>query len=249
MTKPAANRLDNRLVADGLVPSRARARDLIQRGFVLIDGVVAAKPSMTVLPGAVISLARETPSFVSRGAEKLGPALDHFCFEAHGRRALDIGASTGGFTQLLLQRGATHVFAIDVGREQLHHSLRGDPRVTALEGFDARQLSPDAISGPVDAITADVSFISLTKVLGPALELAAPGAWLVALIKPQFELTPADIGKGGIVRDQAARGRAVDNVTEWLRQRTQWNVLGVCPSPIVGGSGNLEFLIGAVKNG
>ena len=204
---------------------------------------------MTVMPGAVIALAHETPSFVSRGAEKLGGALDHFGLDANGRRALDIGASTGGFTQLLLQRGAAHVLAVDVGREQLHDSLRGDPRVTVLESFDARQLSAEAVAGPVDAITADVSFVSLTKVLGPALELAAPGAWAVALIKPQFELTPADIGKGGIVRDQAARGLAVDNVTKWLTQRTEWNVLGVCPSPIVGGSGNLEFLIGAVKDG
>ena len=144
VTKPAANRLDNRLVADGLVPSRARA--LIQRGFVLINGIVAAKPSMTVVPGAVISLARETPSFVSRGAEKLSAALDHFGLDASGRRALDIGASTGGFTQLLLQRGAAHVYAVDVGREQLHDSLRRDPRVTALEasvrGCLVQTLSP-----------------------------------------------------------------------------------------------------------
>ena len=249
MTKPAANRLDNRLVADGLVPSRARARDLIQRGFVLIDGIIAAKPSMTVGPGALISLAHETPAFVSRGAEKLVSALDHFGFDVSGRSALDIGASTGGFTEILLQRGARRVLAVDVGRGQLHDSLRCDARVVTLEGFDARLLSSDTLQEPVEAITADLSFISLTKALGPALELATPEAWLIALIKPQFELTPADIGKGGIVRDQAARARAVDNVTAWLTQRTQWNLAGVCPSPIVGGSGNLEFLIGAVKNG
>ncbi|MEQ1717842.1 MAG: TlyA family RNA methyltransferase [Hyphomicrobium sp.] len=247
MAQAGSQRLDQRLVADGLVASRARALDLVKRGFVRVDGNVCVRPAQLVTAYAVISLAENTPGFVSRGAEKLAAALDYFGFEPRGRVALDAGASTGGFTEVLLQRGAGRVYAVDVGRGQLHERLRDDKRVVSLEEQDIRLLDRGLIPEPIGAIVADVSFISLTKALPVALELAAPDAFLVALIKPQFELTPGDIGKGGIVRDEAARARAVDSVRAFVAGVSGWRVLGVIESPITGGSGNIEYLLGACR--
>ena len=242
-------RLDQHLVAAGLAPTRARARDLIRRGFVCVDEAVCIKPAQTVGGRTIVALACDAPVYVSRGAEKLSSALDRFGFDVTGRLALDIGASTGGFTQVLLERGARKVYAVDVGTGQMHAALRADARVVTLEGVDARALDGALIPEPVGVIAADVSFISLTKVLPAALACAAKDAVLAALIKPQFELTPDDIGKGGIVRSKEGRERAVASVRDWLSQCPGWRTLGVIPSPILGGSGNAEFLIGAVCDG
>lgn len=248
MSKPASTRLDQRLLSDGLVASRARARDLILRGFVMVDGAPCTKPAQSISPGASIVLADHAPDFVSRGGEKLNAALDAFALDPTGMIALDAGASTGGFTQVLLQRGARRVYAVDVGQSQLHESLRADARVISLEGYDVRQIEAAPIEGPIGMLVADLSFISLTKAMGPVMSLAAPGAFLVALIKPQFELSPADIGKGGIVRDAEARNRAVKAVRAFVALQPGWRVLGVVASPIAGGSGNEEFLLGASKD-
>lgn len=243
-----ATRLDARLVSDGLVATRARARDLILRGFVRVDGSVCDKPSRQVMPTVNVALAEAAPIFISRGAEKLIAALDHFGFDASHRTVLDVGASTGGFTQVLLQRGARRVYAVDVGQSQLHDSLKSDARVVSLEEQDARLLTSLIIPEPVDAVVADVSFIALSKVLPAVFHLTSHAAWLAALIKPQFELEPDSIGKGGIVRDAAARQKAVERVKDAIAAQAGWRVVGVIPSPILGGSGNEEFLIGARRD-
>ena len=242
-------RLDKALVERGFVSTRARARDLILRGLVELAGVVQRKPGADVGPGDAIRLAggEGEARLVSRGALKLAAALDHFRFAVDGIVALDLGASTGGFTQVLLGRGAARVYAVDVGHGQLHPGLARDPRVVSLEGCDARALDAAPIPDAVGAIVADVSFISLIKALPPALALARPGTWLVALVKPQFEAGRAAVGKGGIVRDAAVRERAVAAVRDWLTEQPGWQVIGVMPSPIAGGSGNREFLLGAIR--
>ena len=238
-------RLDILLAARGLATTRSRARDLIKRGLVQIDGAVAGKPAQMISETAVLEVTGDANRYVSRGAAKLIKALDLFGFDAEGCIALDVGASTGGFTQVLLERGASCVTAIDVGQGQLSADLRDNPRVHALEGTDARTLTSEVIAEPVMAIVADVSFISLTKALPAAFKLAAPGCWLVALVKPQFEAGPEAVGKGGVVRDAAERRRALDSVEGWIGGQPGWNVMGVTQSPIAGGDGNIEFLIGA----
>jgi len=238
-------RLDRILVDRGLAETRSRAADLIRLGAVTVDGITAAKPGMLLLPDTELSVAADASPFVSRGALKLAAALDAFGLDPKGLIALDIGASTGGFTDVLLARGAVRVFAVDVGSGQLHERLRQDARVTMLEGTDARRLNASIVTEQPGAIVADLSFISLTKALQPALQLAAPGAWLVALVKPQFEVGPEAIGKGGIVRDAAARERAVTEVRAFIEAQPGWRVFAEMPSPIPGGSGNQEFLIGA----
>jgi len=242
-------RLDQMLVARGLAPSRARAQDLIKRGFVRVGGRVSEKPAFDVAPSDTIEVAEDAPGYVSRGAEKLAAALDAFGFDPNGVVALDVGASTGGFTQVLLERGAQHVYAVDVGSAQLHDDLRSDPRVTSIENCDARVLSRDLVPLPVACIVIDVSFISVTKVLGSVLPLAAPSAWLVVLVKPQFEVGRDRVGGGGIVRDEAARRDAVDGVRGWLEMQPGWRIVGEMTSPIAGGSGNVEYLIGARRDG
>ena len=238
-------RLDRILVDRGLAVTRSRAADLIRLGAVSVEGVTALKPGALLDPGASLTVDAHASPFVSRGGLKLAAALDGFHLDPKGLIALDIGASTGGFTEVLLERGCRRVFAVDVGRDQLHVKLRGDPRVVALEGTDARSLDAGTIEGPVGAIVADVSFISLTKALPAALKLAAPGAWLVALVKPQFEVGREAVGKGGIVRDAEARGRAVAEVRAFIDATPGWKVFAEMPSPIPGGSGNEEVLIGA----
>ena len=243
-----ALRLDLMLVKRGLARSRAEAQDLIKRGLVTLAGGVVLRAATPVSDDAAIGLA-PSHRYVSRGALKLAAALDHFAFPVAGVIALDVGASTGGFTQVLLERGAARVYAVDVGHGQLHPELAEHPRVVALEGCDARTLDRRAVPDPVGAIVADVSFISLTKALPAALALAQRQAWLVALIKPQFEAGRGAIGKGGIVRDAAQRQRAIELVSDWLSGQTHWRVLDVIPAPIRGGSGNQEFLLGASNDG
>ncbi|AHB48299.1 hemolysin [Hyphomicrobium nitrativorans NL23] len=241
-------RLDKVLVSRRLVGTRSRARDLIVRGVVTVDGAVETKPGTLIREDAPIALS-EDADYVSRGSLKLIAALDAFGFDPAGRGALDVGASTGGFTEVLLRRGAAHVTAVDVGHGQLHPKLADDPRVTQHEGRDARTLGPEDVGAPVEAIVADVSFISLEKALPAALALAAPGAWLAALIKPQFEAGRDSVGKGGIVRDAAVRDAQADKIAMWIAGLAGWRVVGVIPSPVAGGSGNREFLIGAVFDG
>jgi 23S rRNA (cytidine1920-2'-O)/16S rRNA (cytidine1409-2'-O)-methyltransferase len=243
-------RLDIALVERGLAPTRSRARDLIRSGQVRVDDEICTKAGAEVRAEEQLSLQDAGAArAVSRGGQKLAAALAAFEFDPNGRIALDVGASTGGFTQVLLDRGAKKVYAADVGHGQLHASLKDDPRVVSLEGLDARRLTRETVPDVIDVITADVSFISLIKALGPALELAAPGAFLVALVKPQFEVGPERIGKGGIVRDASARDSALHSVTAWLASQPGWRVAGSIPSPIKGGSGNVEFLIGALHDG
>jgi len=244
VTSYKKRRLDQKLVAEGLAPSRARAADLIRRGCVTVSGETVLKPGALVTDDAAIIVAAVAGDHVSRGALKLEAALRAFGFEPEGRVALDVGASTGGFTEVLLAEGAVKVYAVDVGRGQLHDNLSADPRVVSLEATDARALDATLIPEPVGAIVADVSFISLTQALPAALTHAAPGAWLVALVKPQFEAGRAAVGKGGIVRKAEDRERAIARVRAFL-ETEGWIVLGVIPSPIEGGSGNAEFLIGA----
>jgi len=241
-------RLDNVLVARGLVRSRANGRDLVRRGFVLVDGVVEFKASRAVTDAHEISLKEDTPQFVSRGAEKLIAALDYFEFPSEGMRVLDIGASTGGFTQVLLKRKAREVYAIDVGRGQLDAALASDPRVHNLEGLDARKISGAEVAAPVDAIVCDVSFISLTKALENVMMLVVRGGWAIMLVKPQFEAGPDAVGSKGIVRDGAVQERVLEEVTSWIGSQSGWRVVGMTQSPIAGGSGNIEFLLGARRD-
>ena len=243
-------RLDREMVARGLVPTRARALDLIRRGLVRVDGAVEVAPARSVASTQQITLddVCGAARHVSRGGEKLAAALDRFGFVAQGRAALDIGASTGGFTRVLLEAGAGKVYAIDVGHGQLHASLREEARVVSREGCDARDLNARDFPDPIGCIVVDVSFISLSKVLPTVLPLAAPGAWLVALIKPQFEVGRAGVGKGGIVRDAAAREKAVGDVETFIGRQAGWRVSGIMQSPITGGSGNIEYLIGALHH-
>jgi len=242
-------RLDQALVASGQVVSRARARDLIRRGEVMVNGIRAEKPSMRVSDADTLTLKEGAGDYVSRGALKLKAALDAFGLDPAGRVALDVGASTGGFTDVLLRRGARKVYAVDNGRAQLHPSLRADSRVVLLERIDARCLSRSLIEEPVSCIVADVSFISLTKVLGAPLDLAAPGCWLVALIKPQYEAEPNQVPRSGVISDPNIQVQACRKVLQWMALRAPWRILGVIPSPITGGDGNAEFLLGATRDG
>jgi len=244
----ARQRLDQALVARGLVSTRARARDLILRGEVEVGGRVVGKPALLVSPAECLRLISGPADYVSRGALKLQAALDHFRLDPTGRTALDIGASTGGFTDALLAGGARRVYAVENGHGQLHPRLAADARVISLERTDARVLGSHLVPEPVDAIVADVSFVSLTKVLPAALALAGADCWLVALVKPQFEGEPGSIPRDGIVKDPAAQAAAVERVATWLAGRDGWRVIGTIPSPIHGGDGNVEFLIGAVRN-
>lgn len=238
------------MVERGLAPTRSRARDAIVRGFVSIGGATIVKAGKLVDPAAPVDLAEGAGTeYASRGALKLEAALAAFDFACEGVTAIDIGASTGGFTDVLLRRGAGKVYAVDVGRDQLHTSLAIDPRVVSLEGRDARELTIVEIPELVTAVVIDVSFISLLKVLPSVLNFAAPAAWLVALVKPQFEVGPENVGKGGIVRDVVARQAALDRVVQALDKVPGWRVTGRIESPIAGGSGNVEYLVGARLDG
>lgn len=210
-----------------------------------VGGERVTKPGTPIPEDAEIDINDPASAYVSRAALKLTHALDAFGLGPQDRICLDLGASTGGFTQVLLERGARRVHAVEVGHGQMDASLRDDPRILLHEGVNARELAPGLIGEPVEAITADVSFISLRLALPPALQMAAPGAWLAALVKPQFELGPQAIGKGGIVRDVAMAEAATKDLAAWLEGQGSWRVVGIAASPITGGDGNEEFLLGA----
>lgn len=239
-------RLDQLLVARGLVATRARARDAVLRGAVRVAGRPAEKPGQDVAETADLALDDPAATWVSRAALKLVAGLDAFDLDVTGRHCLDLGASTGGFTQVLLARGAAHVVAVDVGHGQLHPSLAADPRVTAVEGLNARDLGAADLPWSPDAVVADVSFISLTLALPPALALAAPGAVGVFLLKPQFEVGRAGIGKGGLVRPDADVDGAIARVADVVAA-AGWEILGRIVSPLTGGDGNVEYVLGARK--
>lgn len=210
-----------------------------------VDGKPVAKPGTLVPQDAKIEISDLATAYVSRAALKLIHALEVFEFDPQCRVCLDLGASTGGFSQVLLERGARRVHAVEVGHGQLHGSLRGDPRLVLHEGVNARALTPELIGEPAEAITADVSFISLRLALPPALALVAADAWAVLLVKPQFEAGPDSVGKGGIVRDPAIAEGAAKEVATWLERQRGWRVTGLGASPIRGTGGNREFLLGA----
>jgi 23S rRNA (cytidine1920-2'-O)/16S rRNA (cytidine1409-2'-O)-methyltransferase len=234
------------LVEQGFAASRSQARAAIEAGLVRADGVVIVKPSQPLGPGMAIQYVPPHP-YVSRGGLKLAAALEHFALSPEGRICMDIGASTGGFTQVLLDGGAQRVYAVDVGHGQMNPRLAREPRVVCKEGLNARDLGPEHVPDGLDAIVADVSFIGLRLVLPPALALAKAGAWLVALVKPQFEIGRWAIGKGGIVREAAAQDAALSGIKTWLAERDGWAVIGSMESPIAGGDGNREFLIAAQR--
>lgn len=238
-------RADLLLLVRGLFESRARAQAAIAAGLVTCDGEVVSKASQ-LLPESGLIDASEAHPYVSRGGLKLAGALDHFRLSPQGLACLDCGASTGGFSDVLLRRGAASVIAVDTGRSQLHARLRDDPRVTRLEGTDVRTLDAGALPSAPAFITCDVSFISLLLVLPALSRLAAPVATLVVLIKPQFEVGRAAIGKGGIVRDQGAIAGALERIEAGVRS-LGWHVMGQMNSPIVGGDGNAEFLLAASR--
>lgn len=241
-------RADALMVKRGLAASRERARAMIAEGQVMVGGAKLAKASRRLPPHAEISVMSPDIPWVSRGALKLVGGLDAFpAIEPRGLVCADIGSSTGGFTEVLLDRAAAHVVAIDVGHGQLHPKLAADSRVESREGVNARYLTADDFDQPPQLIVCDASFISLTKVLPPVMALAAPGASLLALIKPQFEVGRAQIGKGGIVRDQRAVADVVAGMGHWLVAKMGWELIGTAPSPIAGQDGNQEFLLAGRK--
>ena len=240
-------RADQLLVARGLAESRTRAQALIMAGAVFTGEKKLAKSGDMLADDAPLEVRGKQHPWVSRGGIKLDHGLNHFGFDVSGAIALDVGSSTGGFTDVLLSRGCAKVYAVDVGTNQLAWSLRQDSRVVVHEQTNARRLDPSIIPEPIDIITCDASFISLSKVLDSALNLAAPGGKLVALVKPQFEAGRDEVGKGGVVRDPDVHRRVCDEAAQWIASRG-WTVVGVTESPITGPEGNVEFLLGAMKN-
>ena len=237
-------RADQLLVERGLAESRAKAQALILAGLVYSGERKIEKAGQALGADAPLEVRGKEHPWASRGGVKLAHALDHFGWDVAGAVALDVGSSTGGFTDVLLQKGAAKVFAVDVGTNQLAWKLRQDPRVVVREQTNARYLTEDVVTEPVDLIVCDASFIGLAKVLDRALDFAKAGAGLIALVKPQFEAERDEIGKGGVVRDPAVHERVCAAAADWLRSRG-WEVAGVTASPITGPEGNVEFLIGA----
>ena len=240
-------RLDQLLVDRGLAESRARAQALIMAGLVFSGDRRLDKPGMLVPEDMALAVRGRDHPWVSRGGLKLAHALDRFGIDPAGLVCLDVGASTGGFTDVLLTRDAARVYAVDVGRGQLAWKLRVDPRVNVLERVNVRDLTRAVIPEPIDLVVCDVSFISLTVALSAALPLAAPSARLVALIKPQFEAGRQQVGKGGIVRDPEARRQVRERISAWLSAQPGWQVLGLIDSPVTGADGNVEYLIAAIR--
>lgn len=241
-------RADLVLVERGLAESRARAQALILAGLVYEGTRRVEKPGDGVAEPDALSVRGRDHPWVSRGGLKLVRGLDHFGIDPAGLIGLDVGASTGGFTDVLLHRGVARVYAVDVGHGQLAWSLRQDPRVVVLERTNARHLDQALVPDAPGIVVCDASFIGLETVLPAALALAAPGAVLVALIKPQFEVGPDRVGKGGVVRDPALHREVCDRIAAWLAARPGWQVLGITESPITGPEGNVEFLIAAVRD-
>jgi 23S rRNA (cytidine1920-2'-O)/16S rRNA (cytidine1409-2'-O)-methyltransferase len=245
MTRPPKQRADLLLVALGLAESRARAQALILAGKVFSDTKRVEKAGDLLADGAPLEVRGQDHPWVSRGGLKLAHALAHFGLNPEGRVCLDLGASTGGFTDVLLQHAAARVYAVDVGHGQLAWKLRQDPRVVVLEKTNARYLDASAIPEPVGALVCDASFIGLRAILPAPFALCAPGAFAVALIKPQFEAGPGQVGKGGVVRDSALHRSICAMIADWWAALPGWQVLGITESPITGPEGNKEFLIAA----
>ena len=239
-------RADLLLVAQGLAESRTRAQALILAGTVFAGDRRVAKAGDLFATDAVLSVKGRDHPWVSRGGVKLAHGLEHFGFDVNGAVGLDVGSSTGGFTDVLLTRGARKVYAVDVGTNQLAWKLRSDERVIVHEQTNARALTGEIVPEAVDIIVCDASFIALAKVLDAALDLARPGAALVGLVKPQFEAGRAEVGKGGVVRDPAIHQRVCDDAAKWVTSKG-WTVIGIEVSPITGPEGNVEFLLGATK--
>ena len=249
MSRPARRRADLLLVERGLVESRARAQALILAGKVFSGEKRIDKAGDLLAEDTPIALRGQDHPWVSRGGIKLAHALVQFGLDPAGRVAIDVGASTGGFTDVLLHHGAARVYAVDVGHGQLDWKLRNDPRVVVLERTNARHLTQDQVPEAPGVVVCDASFIGLRTVLPAALALAAHGAWAVALIKPQFEAGPDRVGKGGVVRDPAVHAEVCGTIRDWWAALAGWRVLGIDASPITGPEGNREFLIAAVKDG
>lgn len=247
-SRPAKIRADQALVVRGLAESRTRAQALILAGLVFCGDRRVAKAGDPIREDQPLRVKGQDHPWVSRGGLKLVHALNAFALDPTGKTAIDVGASTGGFTDVLLTYGAAQVFAVDVGQGQLAWKLRTDPRVVVLEKTNARALDRATISAPVHVIVCDASFIGLEKVLPAALALATPDAWAVALIKPQFEVGRGQVGKGGVVRDPDLHRAVCDRVQAWWSALPGWRVLGVVESPITGPEGNKEFLIAARKS-
>jgi 23S rRNA (cytidine1920-2'-O)/16S rRNA (cytidine1409-2'-O)-methyltransferase len=242
----ARRRLDAELVRRGLVASRAEAQDAVEAGRVTVAGAPALKAARLVAPDEPVRLLAPPRRFVSRGGDKLDAALDRFGLDVAGTRALDAGASTGGFTDCLLQRGAGQVVAVDVGRGQLHPKLRDDERVVVMERTNVRSLTPAAIEGPVDLVVADLSFISLRTVAAALLGVCRPGADLVLLVKPQFEAGRAEASRGrGVIRDDGVRSRVRDEVGDVLIDGRA-TIMGWMESPLRGADGNVEYFVHAL---
>jgi 23S rRNA (cytidine1920-2'-O)/16S rRNA (cytidine1409-2'-O)-methyltransferase len=246
MTARGALRADQLLADRGLAESRTRAQALILAGLVYSGDRKIEKAGQPLAPDAPLSVKGRDHPWVSRGGLKLDHALTHFGWDVTGAAAIDVGASTGGFTDVLLTRGAARVYAVDVGHGQLAWKLREDPRVAVLERTNARYLTAETIPRAIDLVVCDASFIALSKVLPAALALACDGARLIALIKPQFEAGRGEVGKGGVVRDPAIHARVQQEVRDWL-ERNGWSVEGIATSPITGPEGNVEFLIAAIR--
>ena len=241
------SRIDQLLVDRGLAESRTRAQALVMAGVVYVGDRLAEKPGQPVAVDAVLDVRGRDHPYVSRGGIKLAHGLDQFGWDVNGAVAIDVGSSTGGFTDVLLQRGAAKVYAVDSGTNQLAWRIRQDPRVVVHEQTSARILTATHIPEPVDLIVCDASFIGLAKVLERPLTFAKPAARLLALVKPQFEAGRAEVGKGGVVRDPVVHRRVCDAVAAWLTDAA-WTVDGVVPSPITGPEGNVEFLIAARRS-
>jgi 23S rRNA (cytidine1920-2'-O)/16S rRNA (cytidine1409-2'-O)-methyltransferase len=235
-------RLDLALEQRGLVPSRARARDAILRGTVTINGAAAIKPNQMVGPADTLALSDPAANYVSRAALKLVAGLDAGGIDPKDKTCLDIGASTGGFTQVLMERGAARIYAVDVGHGQLHARLKGSTRVIGMEGINARDLTAETIPEPIDLLVSDISFVSVTKVLQAPLALCSPTADAVILFKPQFEVGRSNVGKGGIVTDESAIATALAEVIAFVTAQGFVHRLSV-PSPIAGGDGNVETVL------
>lgn len=245
MAKPKKIRADDALVKQGLAPSKSKAAAIILAGRVFFGEEPVKKAGQFVAPDAKLEIREKDHPWVSRGGMKLAHGLKHFGISLEGKTVLDIGASTGGFTDVALQNGAKKVYAVDVGKGQLDWNLRNDDKVVVMEGVNARHLGPGDIPEAVDAIVCDASFISLKTILPKPLELLKPGGVLIALIKPQFEVGRERVGKGGVVRDPLLHQEVIKDIENWLKSFDDIAVLGVAESPITGPKGNKEFLIAA----
>jgi len=247
VSKISKSRLDQRLVDLGLAESRTRAQSLIMAGLVFVDGHRIDKSGTSVAVDKPIELKGQDHPWVSRGGLKLAHGLAHFDLPVLDMVCLDVGASTGGFTDVLISHGASKVYAIDVGHGQLAWKLRSDDRVVVLEKTNARYLTNEMITDHIDGVVCDASFIGLQTVLPAALSLVKPGGWCIALIKPQFEVGRGQVGKKGVVRDPDLHAAVCDKISAWLNNDLGWRVLGIEVSPITGPEGNVEFLIAAGK--